>query len=139
MVHHEEQNCMLQVAHYVGILGCCWTCMQYDVLCISYRSSPSQDRWCRPEVQAAGAFAVLRMSKNSGRAAFCSFCIALALVVPIKGWQALPSSPEPVSWCLEALVLSRSCMWVCTALFSPRCSGSCLAAGVTLCPAPCRP
>ena len=74
-----------------------------------------------------------------GRAAFCSFCIALALVVPIKGWQALPSSPAPASWCLEALVLSRSCMWACTALFSPRCSGSCLAAGVTLCPGPCRP
>lgn len=44
-MHQVEHNCVLQVVHFCGILGCCWTRMQYDVPCASYRPNPSQDRW----------------------------------------------------------------------------------------------
>lgn len=97
-MHQVEHNCVLQVVHFCGILGCCWTRMQYDVPCASYRPSPLQDRWFTSKVLAARAIAVFRLFKSSGRAAFYPLgCIMLVLVVSDAGWQALPSSPEPVS------------------------------------------
>ena len=98
-VHQDEQDCVLQVVHFCGVPGRCWTCMQFGVPCATYKPSPSQGRVRWREVQAAGAVAVFRLFGDSGRAAFCSFCsfcTTIALVVPNTGWQALPCRHEPV-------------------------------------------